>query len=206
MVDEQNDKVRLAIFGSGRGSTARAILEYARQHDCSYQGAIIVTNRPTAGILEVASEFGVEAVVIAPRDFPSYQAYTANLLGVLERAHVEYIALAGYLLKVSDDVISRYRGRIVNIHPALLPKFGGKGMYGIHVHRAVIAAGERCSGATVHIVTEEYDSGPIIEQVRIAVRPDDSPETLMTRVQNAERWLYPRVLDRCCRMFRVQKF
>ncbi len=203
---EQNAKVRLAIFGSGRGSTARAILEYARQRDCSYQAAVIITNRSAAGILDVAAEFGVESVVIAPQDFPTHQAYTANLLRVLEQAHVEFIALAGYLLKISEDVISRYRGRIVNIHPALLPRFGGKGMYGIHVHRAVIAAGERCSGATVHFVTEEYDSGPIIEQVRIAIRPDDSPETLMVRVQNAERWFYPRVLDRCCRRLHAQQF
>jgi len=198
VADEQNAKIRVAIFGSGRGTTARALLEYAREFDASYQVVLVVTNRADAGILGVAESFGVSAVVLAPRDYSDPSMFSAQMLQILETKHVECIALAGYLLKVPAAVVERFQGRIVNTHPALLPQFGGRGMYGIHVHRAVLAAGEQCTGATIHLVTDEYDAGPILEQVRVAVFPHDSPESLMARVQTAERWLYPRALDRLC--------
>jgi phosphoribosylglycinamide formyltransferase-1 len=204
VVAEQNVKVRVAVFGSGLGSVARALIEYAQQSSCAYRVVGVLSNRAEAGILGMAGTFGIPAVVLTPRDYATPEDYTAAILEVLERWQVECIALAGYLLKVPSDVVARYQGRIVNTHPSLLPKFGGKGMYGIHVHRAVCQAGERCTGATIHLVTDEYDAGPIREQVRLAVYPTDDPESVMARVQAAERWLYPRALERLCRAIRSQ--
>lgn len=202
MVAAQNAKVPIAIFGSGAGSNARAIIEYERTGERAFSIELIITNRAEAGILSVAEQFGVRSAVLSPRGFSTEDAYAAALIELL--CGIELVALAGYLLKVPSAVVAQFRDRILNVHPALLPKFGGKGMYGIHVHRAVLAAGERCSGATVHLVTDDYDAGPILEQVRVPVREDDTPESLMARVQAAEHMLYPRAIERYCRRYLKQ--
>lgn len=199
MAGERSDKVRVAIFGSGRGSTTRALLDYALHHSTSYYIVSIISDRRHAGILEIAREYGIAGESILPNEYSTYVEYVCAILSMLKQKQIDVVVLAGYLRQVPPDVVAAYAGRMLNIHPALLPKFGGKGMYGLHVHRAVLAAGERCSGATVHIVTEEYDAGPIIEQIRVPVFPNDTPEMLMARVQAIERSFYPRVLDRFCR-------
>jgi len=197
VVGERNDKVAVAIMGSGAGSNARAILEYQRSVDCSFNVQLIVSNRPEAGILGVAQEFGIRSEVLAPRAFPSDDDFAQAMKECLDG--IDLVVLAGYLLKVPSAVVRLFPNRILNVHPALLPKYGGKGMYGMHVHRAVLAAGERCSGATIHIVTDEYDAGPIVEQMRVPINRSDTPESLMERVQAAEHFLYPRVIERYSR-------
>ena len=150
---------------------------------------LVASNRADAGALARARADNVPAVVIErPGDGPALRA-------MLESHGVECIALAGYLKLVPREITERWRGRIVNIHPALLPKFGGAGMYGRRVHEAVIAAGERESGATVHQVDEAYDRGAIIAQERVPVEPGDTPDSLAARVLAAEHRLYPRTLD-----------
>jgi phosphoribosylglycinamide formyltransferase-1 len=205
-VGEQSDSVRTAVFGSGRGTTARALLDHERSGKALYRCVVVLSNRSDAGILDVAREFGVDARVLSPRDFDDREKYVTALLELLSAYDVEIVALAGYLLKVPAEVVSAYAGRIVNIHPALLPKFGGKGMYGINVHRAVLAAGERCTGMSVHLVDDNYDTGAILEQARVPIFATDTPETLMERVQTAERWYYPAALDRVCARIRAKNF
>ncbi|MCX7930484.1 MAG: phosphoribosylglycinamide formyltransferase [Chlorobi bacterium] len=206
MGGERNDRVPVAIFGSGRGSTARALLEHQRSGEAEYHCVLVISDRSDAGILAVAQEYKIPALVMSPRDFSDRDTYVRAMLNYLAERAVIVIALAGYLRKVPSEIVAAYANRIVNIHPALLPKFGGKGMYGINVHRAVLDAGEHCSGATIHRVTEEYDAGEILEQVRVPIFATDTPYSLMERVQTAERWFYPRALDRVCWQIGSKKF
>jgi phosphoribosylglycinamide formyltransferase-1 len=182
--------VRLAILASGGGSNLQAIIDYldalgdARAADV----VLVASERPGAHALTRAASRGIATAVIArPDDGPA-------LVKLLEAHDIDCIALAGYLKLVPREVIARWSGRIVNIHPALLPKFGGAGMYGRRVHEAVIAAGEKESGATVHQVNDEFDRGAIIAQERVPVEPADTPATLAARVLAAEHRLYPRTL------------
>ncbi len=181
--------IRAAVLASGGGSNLQAILDHlaalgdARPVDI----VLVASNRAGAGALDRARHCGIDAAVITPTD-------AAAQLALFDAHGVQLVILAGYLRLVPREVIARFRGAIVNMHPALLPKFGGAGMYGRHVHEAVIAAGERESGATVHFVTDEYDRGAIIAQERVPVLDGDTAETLAARVLEAEHRLYPRVI------------
>ncbi len=170
---------RLAILLSGSGTTYANLVQAGLELDI----AVVVASRPDAGGLARAAEFGHPAVVAADGD-----AVTAAL-----RAHcATWVAMCGWLR--FWDPPADFRGRTVNIHPSLLPAFGGRGMYGRRVHEAVLAHGVRITGCTVHLVQGGYDSGPILDQEAVRVAPDDTADTLMARVQAAERILYPRVL------------
>jgi phosphoribosylglycinamide formyltransferase-1 len=186
--------MNIAVFASGRGSNFQAILRSIDEGILSARISLVVSNVSSAGALETARTRGIPALHLSRSQFPSDEAYAEAMLRALEEHEVSLIALAGYLKKVPAAVIGRYRNRILNIHPALLPKFGGHGMYGIHVHEAVIAAGETVSGATVHIVEEEYDRGPIAMQRTVEVLPGDTPETLAARVLSVEHELYPEAI------------
>jgi phosphoribosylglycinamide formyltransferase-1 len=131
---------------------------------------------------------------VSQKHFPTEEAFTDAMLLALQRHGTELIVLAGYMKRVPSRVVREYRGRILNIHPALLPKFGGQGMYGHHVHEAVIAARERESGATVHVVDDEYDHGQIVLQRTVEVAPDETPETLAAKVLEVEHALYPEAI------------
>ena len=182
--------VRLAILASGGGSNLQAIIDHfdALGELRAAEVVLVASNRAGAGALARARARNIPAAVIAnPADGPA-------LVKVLESHRVDCIALAGYLKLVPREVTARWRGRIVNIHPALLPKFGGAGMYGRRVHEAVIAAGETESGATVHQVDDAYDRGAIIAQESVPVEPGDTPDSLAARVLTAEHRLYPRTL------------
>jgi phosphoribosylglycinamide formyltransferase-1 len=181
--------IRAAVLASGGGSNLQAILDHlvALGPARSLEVVLVASHRKTAGALDRARTHGITAEVISALDAPA-------LLALLESHGVQLVILAGYLKLVPPEVIARYRGAIVNIHPALLPKFGGLGMYGHRVHDAVIAAGERESGATVHFVTDEYDRGAIIAQERVPVLPGDTGLALGARVLAAEHRLYPRVV------------
>lgn len=185
--------VRLAVFASGGGSNLQALLDRFA-HSAHADVALVVSDRRDSGALDRARRTGIDAahIPVSGRD-PA--AVARDTLGALERHHIGLIALAGYLRLVPPPVIQAFRGRMLNIHPALLPAFGGSGMYGLHVHEAVLAAGCRVSGATVHYVDERYDEGHIIAQWPVPVLPGDTGEILAARVLRVEHRLYPAVVD-----------
>ena len=187
--------LHVAVFGSGRGSNFQAILTAIQQGTIpDARISLAVSNNSGAGLLEIARTNGIPAIHMSRKDFPGDERFVGAMMDALRTHETNFIALAGYMKQVPSPVIAAYRNRIVNIHPALLPRFGGKGMYGHHVHEAVIAAGERVSGATVHIVDEEYDRGPIILQRQVPVDPGETPESLAAKVLTIEHELYPEAL------------
>ena len=189
----QGQPVRVAVLVSGGGTNLQALLD-ALHNSPVARVARVISNRPDAGALARAQRAKVPAVVLRePRD-------AGELLGVLQ--DIEIVVLAGYLKLVPADVVRRFRGRMINIHPALLPAFGGAGMYGHRVHEAVLASGATESGPTVHFVDEEFDRGAIIDQERVPVKPGDTADTLAARVLEAEHRLLPRVVLELARQLR----
>jgi len=187
--------LRIAVLGSGRGSNFAAILRALDEGSIpEAQVCVVISNNSGAGILELARSHGLPAVHLSQKQFPDEQQFVAALLALLQAHHVNLVVLAGYMKHLHRTVVGAYRNRIVNIHPALLPKFGGPGMYGHHVHEAVIASGQRISGATVHLVDEEYDHGKILLQRTVTVSSDDTPASLADRVLQIEHQLYPEAL------------
>ena len=186
--------MRLAVFASGGGTNFQAILNAVESGTLPITAALCLSNTPKAGALARAERHGVPTAVLDPRDFETEAPYVEALMGVLGEHGVNFIALAGYLRKIPAAVVSAFRGRMVNIHPALLPAFGGKGLYGRRVHEAVLAYGVRWTGATVHLVDEEYDTGPIVLQEPVPVMAGDTTDSLAARVLRVEHRLYPQAL------------
>jgi phosphoribosylglycinamide formyltransferase-1 len=176
--------MRVAVAVSGRGSNLEALL-HALGPAAPARVVLVLSDRPDARALDRAREHGVPAEVL------SVPADAAEWLVRLDRHRTDLVVLAGYLKLVPAPVIARFRDRILNIHPALLPSFGGKGMYGLRVHEAVLASGARESGATVHLVDEAYDRGAVLGQARVPVLPDDTPDRLAARVLEVEHRLLP---------------
>lgn len=187
---------RVAVFASGGGSNLQALLDHFNRPGAATPArvALVISDRPAAGALERAARAGIESRVIEVVGRPE-EGVVRETLAALEGAGIGFVALAGYLRRVPPDVVASFHGRMTNIHPALLPAFGGKGMYGMRVHRAVLDAGCKISGATVHLVDEEYDTGPILAQWPVPVLPGDTPETLAARVLRVEHRLYPAALE-----------
>jgi len=184
-VTERLEPVRVAVLVSGGGTNLQALLDAL--HDSPIARiARVISSRPDAGALERARRAGVPTTVLRDAGDP------AEVLSAL--AGAQLVVLAGYLKLVHASVVARFRGRIINIHPALLPAFGGAGMYGRRVHEAVLASGAKESGATVHFVEEEFDRGAIIAQEKVRIEPGDTPDTLAARVLEAEHRLLPRVV------------
>jgi phosphoribosylglycinamide formyltransferase-1 len=179
------EPVRVAVLVSGGGTNLQALLDALQQSPVA-RVTRVISNRPDAGALGRARQAAVPTTVL------QNPAAADELLAAL--ADAELVVLAGYVKLVPAPVVSRFRGRMINIHPALLPDFGGTGMYGHHVHAAVLASGATESGATVHFVDEEFDRGEIIAQERVPVSPTDTPESLAARVLEAEHRLLPRVV------------
>lgn len=181
----------IAIFASGSGTNAEQLLEKFARHP---QGrvAVVLTNNPRAGVIARAERFDVPTVVFNRHDL----AATEPVLVHLQEHAVDLVVLAGFLLKIPPKLIQAYSDRIINIHPALLPAYGGAGMYGRHVHEAVVAAGETESGISIHYVNEHYDEGRMIRQVRCAVLSDDSPEDVAAKVRHLEHQHYPEVVEK----------
>jgi phosphoribosylglycinamide formyltransferase-1 len=189
------DHLKIAVFASGRGSNFEAILKAIQEGRIKGAAIVcVVSNNSAAGALETARRNGIPALHISRTQFESDQDFDDHLIDALEGHGANFVVLAGYMKKVDPAVISRFRNRIVNIHPALLPDFGGKGMYGEHVHRAVIASGKKQSGATVHVVDDVYDHGAIVLQKTIDVVPGETPETLAKKVLAIEHNLYPEAI------------
>jgi phosphoribosylglycinamide formyltransferase-1 len=186
--------MRLAVFASGGGTNFQAILDAIDRGDLPATPACCVSNTPSAGALDRAEHHDVPTAVVDPGAYDDAPAFGRALLDVLESHDVTFVALAGYMIKVPPAVVEAYRGRMTNVHPALLPAFGGQGMYGMHVHRAVLDYGVHWSGVTIHLVDEEYDHGPVVLQEPVPVYADDTPEALADRVQAVEHRLYPYAL------------
>lgn len=194
MRQQLNTGLRLAVFASGGGSNFQAILDNVATGNLPLTPVLCVSNTPKAGALARAERHGIETLVLNPGDFTDEAIYAQTLLRELAARRVTFVALAGYLRKIPAAVVSAFRNRMVNIHPSLLPAFGGKGLYGRRVHESVLRAGVRATGATVHLVSEEYDTGPIVLQESVPVCDDDTPAILEARVLEVEHRLYPRAL------------
>lgn len=182
---------RLAVLASGRGSNLQAIIEHFENLSRERVATVVLvaSNRPDSPALLRAATASIDISTFDAADDG------AQLLELLRRFRVDLVVLAGYLKRIPPAVVGEYSGRIINIHPALLPDFGGEGMYGARVHEAVIASGARESGVTVHLVDDDYDRGPIVAQWRVPVEKSDTPETLAARVLAVEHVVYPRVIE-----------
>jgi phosphoribosylglycinamide formyltransferase 1 len=182
---------RIAIFASGSGTNAQRIIEYFNEHPVA-RVEIILSNNPGAYVLERARNAGIPSVCFSRKDF--YES--GYILDLLTVQGVSFIVLAGFLWLVPRNILDAWSGRIINIHPALLPKYGGKGMYGMKVHQAVIANGDKESGITIHRVNELFDEGEILFQARCPVEPGDTPETLAAKVHQLEYANFPFVIEK----------
>jgi formyltetrahydrofolate-dependent phosphoribosylglycinamide formyltransferase len=190
----------VAIFASGAGSNAEKIIQQmeiaAKAGKGSFKVDLIVCNKPTAGVLSIAANHQIDTLLIDKEQFLNGDGYATELTA----RGIEFIVLAGFLWKIPVTLIKAYTNNIINIHPALLPKYGGKGMYGDKVHQAVIAAGEKESGITIHYVDEIYDHGNIIFQAKCIVDQKDSPSTLAQKIHQLEHQHYPEVIDNLLQM------
>lgn len=186
---------RVAVFASGGGSNFQALLDAKQAGRLAADFALLVTNNSKAFAVERAKGENIPVLHLPPSRYFSEEEYTAALFTALDEAAVEWIVLAGYMKKLPAELIRRYHNRIVNIHPALLPAFGGRGMYGMFVHEAVLKYGAKISGITVHLVDEEYDHGAVILQDTVPVLDDDTPEELAKRVLALEHASFWRALQ-----------
>ena len=181
--------MRLAVLASHEGTTLQAVLDACACQQLDAQVVLVVSNNSNAGALRRAKSAGVTTQHISGKTHGSAEAQDHALLAALMAAQPDWVLLLGYMKKLGDSTLAQFAGRILNTHPALLPKFGGKGYYGRKVHEAVLAAGETESGATVHFVEPEYDTGPPLSQIRVPVLPEDTVEQLEERVKAAEQKL-----------------
>ena len=191
--------MKLGFLASHGGSNMQAILDGCADGSIPATPALLICNNPGAGALERAAKAGMPCQVLNQKTHPDFAALDAAIAAALTEAGVDLVVLAGYMKKIGPQVLAAFRNRILNIHPALLPKFGGQGMYGMNVHHAVVAAGETETGATVHLINEVYDEGPILQQRRVPVLPGDTPETVQLRVLEQEHLLYPDTIAKIAR-------
>jgi phosphoribosylglycinamide formyltransferase-1 len=195
---DNQDPLKLSVLVSGSGSNLQAIIDkfHSSEHGLELASVnLVISDRENAFGLERAQKAGIDTMVIPPTDFASGHEFGENLIEAFKRYEIDYVVLAGYLKMIPPNVIQYLRNRMINIHPALLPLFGGKGMYGIRVHKAVLESGMKVSGATIHFVDEEYDHGPIIAQQTVPVFSSDTPESLAARVLEVEHVLLPRAIE-----------
>ena len=188
---KQTSLKNIAIFASGAGTNAQKIINHFKGSSLA-RVSLIVSNKAEAGIFKIAEKEQIPAVLIDKEQFFRGDTYVK----LLQENNIDLVVLAGFLWKVPANIVQAFPGRIINIHPALLPKYGGKGMYGHFVHEAVLAAGDTESGITIHFVNEKYADGGVILQERCAVSPDDTPESLAKKVQALEHHWFPLIVER----------
>ena len=188
----------IAVFASGRGSNFKAIHDQIEAGEIPGNVVCIISDKPTPAVFDKAEQNDIPTHYICMKQFKEETEYTDFLLNILKKYDTDLIVLAGYLKLIPSRVVNKYKHAIINIHPALLPKFGGKGYYGNKVHEAVLEAGEKESGATVHFVDEIYDNGAIIKQEKVEVKPDDTPPDLADRVLKIEHKIFPEVVKAFC--------
>ncbi|MBZ4219521.1 MAG: phosphoribosylglycinamide formyltransferase [Chlorobium sp.] len=189
-------KTRIAVFCSGGGSNFKSIYHAIAEKPINAEIVLCLSNRSECGAMEFARENGIATVHLTEKQFNSFDEFAAAMVKRLKDAQIDIVLLAGYMRKVPDAVVKAFPDKMLNIHPALLPKFGGEGMYGMYVHTAVLDAGESESGATVHFVNEEYDKGKILLQRTVPVLAGDTPESLAARVLECEHRLYPEAVEK----------
>lgn len=182
-------KTRIALFASGGGTNAQRIAEYFEDHP-SIEVAAVYCNNPDAYVIQRAEKLGLPV-----RLFNRAELREGDVLGMLIADHVDWIILAGFLLLIPENLIEAFPGQIINVHPALLPKFGGKGMYGHHVHEAVVANKEKESGITIHLVDEEYDQGEHLFQAKVTLDEHDTPESVAQKIHTLEQTHFPQVIE-----------
>ena len=189
-------EIRIAAFASGRGSNLNAILTKIESGALrNAKIVLVVSNNSNSGALALARRYEIEAVHLSGIAYPSPAEYERAMIELLTECRIQLILLAGYMKLLPGEVVRSFPERILNIHPALLPRHGGKGMYGLNVHKSVIESGDTESGVTIHYVNEKYDEGSIIRQQKVPVLRDDTPESLAARVLEVEHDLYWRVVD-----------
>ena len=191
--------LRLGFLASHGGSNVQAILDACREGRLDAEPRVVISNNSDAPVLERARRAGVPAFHLSSHTYPDPAHLDQAILDTLEQHEVNVIVLAGYMKKLGPRTLKRYRGRVLNIHPALLPKFGGQGMYGRRVHEAVLAAGEKVTGVTVHLADEDYDRGKILAQRTVPVLAGDTPDSLAARVLEVEHQIYADTLQRIAR-------
>lgn len=191
---------RVAVLVSGGGTNLQALLESeARGENPNGKIVLVVASKPGVYALERAANFGVESAVVARKEYADSQAFDSALLDTLQSHQIDVVVLAGFLSVLGPRVIEAYPNRILNVHPSLIPSFCGPGFYGLRVHEAALARGVKVTGATVHLVNEECDGGPILLQKAVAVQPGDTPEVLQKRVMVEAEWkLLPKALTMVC--------
>lgn len=187
---------RLTVFASGSGTNFQALHRASLKKDFPGVVTALICNRQKAGAVDYARDHDIPVYLLAPEDYSVEADYTRRLEEILQNEKPDLILLAGYLKKIPASIVGSYRNRIINIHPSLLPKYGGQGWYGMRVHRAVIEQGDTVSGSTIHYVTEEYDRGPVIARSRVTVRPDDTPESLAEKIKVKEHILFPETVKK----------
>ena len=182
----------IAAYISGSGSNLRAVIDSSLSGYISSQVRLVIANKEVSG-LDHPKELGIETAVVS-RELMTRKEFLDVQIRLLEKHGIDLIVLAGFLKKLPPEIVVKYQGRILNIHPALLPKFGGKGMHGMTVHRAVVAAGEKFSGPTVHFVDNKYDNGEILIQRKLELAEDETAETLQKKVLEVEHIIYPEAI------------
>jgi len=180
----------IAIFASGKGTNAQAIIEYFKNHS-SVKVVLVVTNNPDAGVIKIAHQHKIISAIVSKNYFGNEE----SIHKLLNSLNIDLIVLAGFLQLIPAFLIQKFPKRIINIHPALLPKHGGKGMYGKKVHKAVLAAGEVETGITIHFVNEKYDEGEVILQKKISVEPNDNVESVSGKIQQLEHEWLPKTIE-----------
>lgn len=189
--------LRIAVCVSGGGTNLQAIMDGLEKGTITNtEIALVISNKPGAYALERAAKSHIPSRVLVPREYDSREAFGADLVRVLDEAEIDLVVLAGYLVILPENFVKAYEGRIINIHPSLIPSHCGPGYYGLKVHESVLARGNKVTGATVHFVDEGTDSGPIIQQKAVYVEQDDTPETLQKRVMEQAEWIIlPEAID-----------
>lgn len=190
---------KIAVFVSGGGSDMQSVIDACERGEINGRVELVIANKRNIFALERADKHGIKSMVFTLSDYGDYAERDKAILHALNDANIDLVVLAGYLSIVTEIIVKPYEGRIINIHPSLIPKHCGKGFYGIKVHESVIASKDEVSGATVHYVDEGADTGEIIEQVSVPVYPTDTPDTLQQRVLTEEHKLLPRVVARLCK-------
>ena len=193
---EPSTRAKIAVFVSGGGSNLQALIDASKSGMLHGEIVLVISNTSKAYGLVRAEKENINTFVYKVKNYDSPDLASDDLFSQLRKHDVEYIALAGYLKLLPQNVVKAFKGKIINIHPALLPKYGGKGMYGHFVHEAVIEAGDKESGITIHLADEIYDNGRILHQVKVPVKKDDTPDTLAARVLKQEHLWYARILDK----------
>src|SRR6185436_12102443 len=196
VVESLHQKMKLGFFASYRGSNMQAIIDACSEGRLGAIPAVLISNNRNAEAIERAKKSGIPAFVFNSVTHPAPDALDLAILDALERYDCDLVVLAGFMKKIGPQVLEAYSGRILNVHPALLPKFGGQGMFGTHVHQAVLAAKEKVTGVSVHLVDAEYDHGRVLAQEKVAVLENDSVESLAARVLQKEHEVLVRTLQR----------